>query len=109
MIKHTVLPALFLITAAIGLMGYKYTTNKAAANARQLQGLYIFTDCTPAGEYEVIGTISRTGALSLRSAQYESIRDVLIDRAKKQYPAGEGIIFDFRTGGTDKADVIKFK
>jgi hypothetical protein len=107
--KYAVLPALFLITAAIGLMGYKNTTDKAAANARQLQGLYIFTDCTPAGEYEVIGTVSRTGAMSFKSAQYESIRDILISRAKKEYPMGEGIIFDFRTGGTDKADIIKFK
>lgn len=107
--KHAVLPALLLITAAIGLMGYKNTTNKAAANARQLQGLYIFTDCTPAGDYEIIGTVKGLSGFSFKSAQYESIRDKFIQRAKEQYPAGEGLILDLRDGGADKADVIKFK
>lgn len=109
MIKQTVLVLLFAITASFGLMAYKNTTDKGAARARQIQGLYIFTDCTPAGEYEVLGTVKRSGATSFKSSQYESVRDILIDRAKKEYPMGEGIIFDLRTGGTDKADVIRFK
>lgn len=90
-------------------IAWKGPTDKSQARARQVQGLYIFTDCTPAGEYEVLGTIKRSGATSFKSSQYESVRDILIDRAKEAYPAGEGLIMDLRTGGTDKAEVIRFK
>lgn len=103
--KRYILPILVLVVFA----SWKITTDKSAAKARQVEGLYIFSDCQPAGDYEVLGTVKRTGAVSFKSAQYESVRDILIKRAKQDYPMGEGLILDLRDGGTDKADVIKFK
>ena len=100
-IFYTVCAALLLFTAAAT------TNNNAQATATQMQGLYIFTDCTPVQEYEVLGTIK--GAGSLGSAQYTAVRDRLIKKAKKEHPTGTGIILHLNDGGTDIADVIKFK
>lgn len=98
-----------IITLSTILISFRPSPDKSAAKVRQFQGLYIFSDCTPIAEYQVLGTIQRTGVMSFRSSQYESIRDVLITRAKKEYPDAEGLILDLRDGGTDKADVIRFK
>ena len=99
--KLLILPFLALL-----LLAAKTNTN-AQATATQLQGMYIFTDCTPMQEYEVLGTVK--SAASLGSSQYTAVRDRLIKKAKKEHPTGTGIIFHFDDGGTDMADVIKFK
>ena len=57
-------------------------------------------------EYEYLGTVKSNVTMS---GQYEDVRNNLIRRAKKEYPAAEGIILNLKDGGTDKADVIKFK
>lgn len=93
----------------LAFVAWKTTTDKTAARARNVQGLYIFTDCQPVGEYEVLGTVTFAGTMRMGSTQYEAIRDKLIKRAKEDYPMGEGLVLDLRSGGTDKADVIKFK
>ena len=100
---------LLIATVTLIAVSWKGTTDKAAASARKIQGLYIFSDCTPVSDYQVLGTVSRNPAISFKSSQYENIRDMLIKKAKDQYPMGEGLILDLRDGGTDKADVIKFK
>lgn len=82
---------------------------KSAAVAEQVNGIYIFTDSKPVKEYDFLGTVQATGAFSVRSPQYESVRDVLIKRLKKEYPQADGIILKLKDGDTDKADAIKFK
>ena len=105
--KMSIIASIALFTCLY--IAWKNPTDKSLAKVRQVQGMYIFADCTPAGEYEVIGTVKGLGFMSFRSVQYESIRDKMIQRAKAEYPMGEGIILDLRDGGTDRADVIKFK
>lgn len=80
---------------------------KSIAEVNQVQGYYIFVDSKPTAEYEYIGTVKVS--ISFISEQYQSVRDALIKKARKEYPLGNGIIFHFHDGGTDKADVIKFK
>ncbi len=82
---------------------------KSTAEVEQLQGLYIFTDSKPLMEYEYLGTVSNKGSLGLGDTQYSGVRDKLISRCKKDYPQADGIIFTFKSGGTDRADAIRFK
>lgn len=77
------------------------------AEVEQIQGFYVFIDSKPVQEYEYLGTVK--SSMNLISSQYQSIRDALIKKARKEHPSGNGIIFHFSNGGTDKADVIKFK
>ena len=83
-----------------------YEPTKATGEVEQMQGLYIFTDSKPVSEYEYLGTVKTTFAVDV---QYVGTRDKMIRKAKKKFPEAEGIIIQFKSGGTDKGDVIKFK
>lgn len=95
-----------IITMTLLASSYK-PQSTANANARQYQGVYIFTDSDPAQEYEVLGTVTSAGMLG--GSEYSSVRDRLLKRAKKDYPQVDGIILNLREGKADQADCIKFK
>jgi hypothetical protein len=86
----------------------KIEGNKQLSEVNQVQGLHLFIDSKPVAEYEYLGTIKVT-AWNVSSEQYQGVRDALIKKAKKEYPEGNGLIFNFNAGGADLADVIKFK
>lgn len=67
---------------------------------------YIFVDSEPVSEYEYLGSTKCKIAFSV---QYQSVRDKLIKKVKKQYPKANGVIFHFHDGGTDLADAIYIK
>ena len=83
-----------------------YEPKKATAEVEQMQGLYIFTDSKPVLEYEYLGTVK--AAISM-DGQYQGVRDKLIKKAKKDFPTADGLMMQFKSGGTDKCDAIKFK
>ncbi len=85
-----------------------YDVKKGTAEVEQYQGLYVFTDSKPVSEYEYLGTVKLTFRIG-NSGQYQSVRDVMIKKCKKDYPQADGIIMIFKDGGTDRADAIKFK
>lgn len=79
---------------------------QAAVN--QIEGYYIFVDSRPVRKYQYLGTVkSNTGGFG--SAQYTDVRDRLINRAKKQYPKADGLIFHFVSGKADEAEAIMFE
>lgn len=78
----------------------------ALARANKVQGLYVFTDCEPISDYEIVGRESVSYSLK---SDYQSIRDKLIKKALKDNPDAEGVIFTFSNASSDKATVIKFK
>ena len=101
---------LAVILIGLSLLSMKkayYDVKKSTAEVEQMQGLYIFTDSKPVAEYEYLGTVKLS--LGLGSGQYQNVRNVLIKRAKKEYPQSDAIILLLKDGGTDRADVIKFK
>ena len=83
-------------------------TDKAAATVNQVQGVYLFIDSKPVAAYEYLGTVDTKG-ITTSNPQYIVIRDKLIKRIKKDWPAADGVIFSFNAGGRDHADAIKFK
>lgn len=74
------------------------------ANVQQIKGISIFILSTPKSEYEYLGTVSKHFAWT--GGNDEMIKG-LIDKAKKNYPTAQGIVFsslDF-----EKGELIKFK
>lgn len=102
----TLIAALFLVS--ILAFNNPFQVNNGTAQVNQYQNLYIFSDSKPVKEYDYLGTIkSSTGGFG--SAQYESVRDRLIKKAKKEYPQANAIILNLKEGKADQADVILLK
>jgi hypothetical protein len=85
--------------------------NLAVVN--KIQGLFVFTDCQPIEDYEVIGEVNTTMGsdeeLRKSGAQYQPVRDLLIKISKQVNYKAEGLILSLVNGGQDKAVLIKFK
>lgn len=81
------------------------------ARATKENGVYIFTDCTPLSEYEVLGekkVASTARAAMGLSVSYTTVKEKLTKKAVKEYPNASGILLDFG-GVSDKTEIIKFK
>ena len=79
--------------------------NRAEVN--QVQGIMIFTDSKPLQQYKYLGTVKAFRMAG--SSQYQPLRDHLVKKLKKDYPAANGAIFHLTSGGTDYADAIKLQ
>lgn len=106
--KKTILGVLigFTITATLGFTYMTYEPSKASAEVEQMQGLYIFTDSKPILEYDYLGTVKATIGMD---SQYQGVRDKLIGKARKDFPNADALIMQFKSGGSDRCDAIKFK
>lgn len=113
--------AIFLIVISVGfiqiaVLAHDYSVSKAkkslifiqadvkAANVSQIKGISIFIMCTPANEYEFIGTVKKSFAWS---GSNDEMINGLVEKAKKQYPTCQGIVFN--TLDFEKCEAIKFK
>lgn len=90
------------VASAIFLVGFRYLSNLGAATVDQEQGLYVFHKSKPASEYEYLGTVKTPGVVP--NYKFETISDILIKRAKDNYPTANGIIIK-----EYEADVIRLK
>lgn len=95
-----------IITALTSFTISDYILKKNTAEVEQVEGLFIFTDSKPVMEYEYIGTVK---AVMGMDSQYNGVRNKLIRKARKKFPNGEAIMLHFKSGGVDRADIIKFK
>lgn len=105
------------ILAILALTGFsvKHTSNnKAAAEADQVQGIFVFTDSKPVASYKVLGTVDISRKESRKSnlptnPQYHNVRNLLLANIKEEYPAADGAILHLNPGGKDYATAIKFE
>ena len=101
---------------------------KNVGKVEVVSGVYIFTDCTPIADYEVLGEvsfskqatskvttmISPTGGLTTgvvssgETAQYTTVRNALVVQAVLANRAVEGIMLKDLGEGTGRAVMIKF-
>lgn len=85
--------------------------NLNLARATKENGVYIFTDCDPLSEYEVLGekkVASTARAAMGMSVSYTTVKEKLTKKAVKENPDASGILLDFG-GMSDKTEIIKFK
>jgi len=105
--KYILLSLILISFQKVGLC----QNNIALVN--KLQGLYIFNDCLPTNEYEIIGEISTDGfsdkEIINSKGQYAPVRDFLIKTARQVNYLADGLILSLVNGGSDKATIIKFK
>ena len=83
------------------------------ARVEKISGVYVYTDCAPIAEYEVLGEVTVTGyeSTDLKNSlgQYCVVRNELIKTAKAANSQVEGVMLSLVTGGVDKAHMIRFK
>lgn len=96
--------AAFLTAIYVGLTSSNVldTPDKSHAAVTKIEGLYIFVSSQPLAPNDYLGTVK---AGVTWSGDFKEVIAKLVKKAKKEYPAAEGIIFN----GEEKADVIKFK
>lgn len=99
----------------------------ALARAEIIGGVYVFTDCTPLGQYEVLGDVTFGGSNSSSfmmmpngiggtmmmmsggsTPQYMSIRNGLIANAVMANRSVDGILIQIPKEGEGRATMIKF-
>ena len=83
-----------LIVLAITSLSFKSYEDykKSDAKVNQAEGIYIFLESTPLKEYEVLGTVKKTGIVW--SGQPNEMFRTILRRARKDYPNIEAVIFD---------------
>lgn len=97
---------LYIVSIIILCSFANFPSDRNIAKVNQVSGVYLFVDSEPVSEYEYLGSTKCKIAFSV---QYQSVRDKLIKKVKKQYPKANGVIFHFHDGGTDLADAIYIK
>ena len=98
-----------IIICAVGFTVKETITDKSAASVNQVQGIYLFIESRPAGEYEFLGNIKPKGRFLQSYPYFEGARDALVKSVKKDYRLADGLIFHFNDGNNPTADAIKFK
>ena len=110
------------------LLSCNLFAQKNLAIAEQIGGVYIFNDCTPLGQYEVIGDVTfggsnnsslialpnGTGGTTMimsgdETPQYTSIRNGLVANAVMANRTVDGILIQMPKEGEGRATMIKFK
>jgi hypothetical protein len=74
---------------------YQSGTAKQTAEVKQIEGLYVFTDCTPVSPYETLGEVFHGAAVV---EDYEGLRNSFIRKVKKKFPTANGIILHLKSG-----------
>jgi len=97
----------FTLNVLFSFVVINYIPKQRTAEVEQIEGVYIFTDSRPVLDYQYLGTVK--SSVTWVSTQYHSVRNVLIKKAKREFPNANGLIFHFKDGGTDKCDAIRFK
>lgn len=103
--KKTIL-AFMLGVLISGLFAFKmtYEPNKSTAEAKQIQGVYVFFCSEPIKETDYLGTVNVYVTISSDS---DSRLNAMIKKVKKEYPDAEAIIFKNIDFGS--CDAVKFK
>jgi hypothetical protein len=96
-------PVLFSIVIAL-LFSFTHATadKKAGAEVERINNCYVFIHSKPTAEYEYLGT---TKISFVVSGSFAEVRDKLLKKMRRDFPAADGAIFHF----SDRVDAIKFK
>jgi len=97
---------LLLSFLAVFCIAAKTLVTERLARPDKIEGVYIFTDSVPIDDYETLGSVK---SVFSGASGYDAMRNALLQKAKKEHPALNGIIIRPSTNGPDKAEVIKFK
>ena len=96
---------IIVIAAIVGLtMGFQVAADKSTATVDQMQGLYVFIQSKPKADFEYLGTVKKSIALT---GKPQEMLNSMVKKVKNDYPQADGIIFT--SVDMYKADAVKFK
>lgn len=102
-----------LLIAFIAISVNDFYSQNNIAIVNKISGFYIFNDCQPLAEYEVVGEVNtnnhKDNDITNSGGQYQPVRDYLIKTARSVNYTADGLILSLVNGATDKALIIKFK
>lgn len=73
------------------LSSHTHTSSINSAIVNQEQGLYLFIESKPSGEYTYIGDVSLNVVMN---NSYSEVKGSLIKKCKQKYPSANGIIMN---------------
>jgi hypothetical protein len=80
--------------------------------SKKIDGLFVFTECEPSGEYDILDEITVTSIppsqVGKPPINYLDVRDLYIRTAKKINPDIDAIIFKINKSGVSSATLITF-
>jgi len=83
--------------------------SKAQATVNIVNGFYVFVDCKPNSDFDIVGSVDTKGESLNANGQYNGIRDFMIERAKEQFHLANGIVISFVDNKRDQAEAIRIK
>lgn len=89
---------------AIAFCSFKLAIDKSAATSEAVNGIQVFAFSKPVTKYDILGSVKIKGIVT--SEKGDHMVKLFTEKAKKEYPSGEGIIV---SSDFEKAEVIKFK
>lgn len=90
--KKLIITLIIIASISVSFKSYQ-DYKKTDARVNQAEGLYIFMESTPLREYEVLGTVKKTGLTWTGGLPQEMFR-IILRRAKKDFPNCDGVIFE---------------
>ncbi len=109
---------LLIATISLCVFSQQKEYSKDIAKVEQYSGVYVFTDCSPISEYEVLGEVANDKSSGTKiivgfstislPPQYTDIREDLIKKAVLANRQVEGIIIKINREGEGVAQMIKF-
>ena len=101
-----ILSAVFVVAVIFFSLGFKSAPGENnVAKVNRVDGVYVFIESQPANDYDVLGTVKKTG-FTLGGTIQEQYK-VMTRRCRKDYPDADGIIFDDIS--LEHGTCIKFK
>ena len=103
--KASIFIGLSLVIASV--FAFKPSINNTPT-VNQEQGVYLFVESTPQGEYQYLGDVKQ-GVSWSGSGQFGDVKKKLLSKCKKDFPQANGLIFHLVDGGVDHADAVILK
>ncbi|MBP6516688.1 MAG: hypothetical protein KA242_06525 [Chitinophagales bacterium] len=103
--KKTIATVITILTLSTS---YAQESNKDFSSARvnKYSGLYVFFDCKPAYDYEVIAVAKMVTVCD----GFQECAEKYADKIRKEYPSADGfLISKLNPMGKDRFEIIKFK
>lgn len=95
-----------LLAVSLTLKAQEEKKDYSLAKVNQYAGLYVFFDCKPIQEYEVIAVAK----MAVVCDGFQECAEKYSDKIRKEYPSADGfLISTLNAGSKDRFEIIKFK
>lgn len=99
---------LAILVVAIGAAAFSFQTDKSTARVNRIQGVYVFVQCQPVQDYDVVGDkTTKLGSMMMGKQSIDDQLQSMIKRGRKEY--GDDTFDGIITSDGNIGTFIKFK